>query len=357
MGACQGVAQHGKAARCPAGRLPLSQRLLREVAGHRTKAVQPPLDARLAAVPDRHEQRPPGPDKERDGRGATGLETGRAGQVEAVEPRQCGGDRLRILDLVGNFFGVLLLQLVIQRLKPRRHAEEGRKTVQDGDVGHVFVVDPERGLSRNLQCMQKRDLEGLQAGDMGLELGPVEERLGAAQLFRVGQLPLAGGLRDLPADIAFDRIARQDDLGTGAVGHHRIEDARVVVVEITEARQSRCLVAHAGKKTKGIRIAVGQGQAEQVGLVLLADEMGVERLAVAGDAGQGVQVRLKEIGPCPHFGEHHEAAENGHAFISPERAGPAGGLSAVNLRQPGNRPSARAACPGCAGSAGTGHSP
>jgi len=159
-------------------------------------------------------------------------------KVEAVQPRQRLFHRGGVGDFLVKRFGVLDGEGAVHLFQPRLHPKEGGEAVQHVDIGDIIVVDVEGRLSARLQGVKKADLELLHLIQMGGEFGTVEAGLGLLQVLRVGQFPLPGGLRDLQADIAFQRVAGQHDLGTARVVHHKVEDARVVVVEIAKSRQA-----------------------------------------------------------------------------------------------------------------------
>ena len=285
--------------------------------------------------------------------GAAGLEIGGARQVEAIEPRQRLFHATRIGDLVCQRFGVLHGQGGIDRLKPGIHPQKGGKPVQHTDVGDIVVIDVKGRLAGGLQRAQQADLKGLHLIKVGFEFQRVEAGLGLFQVLGIGQLPLAGGLGDLEADVAFHGVAGQHDLGAARIGDQQIKDAGVVIVEIAKASQTGRAFAHAAQKQGGVNLALWQGDAEHFGLVFLADEDGVEHFAVAGDAGQGVQICLEEIGTGSHFSEHDETVETRrHGITLPNRGGRGGFRPDAGHRPPENRPSAQVASPDFAGFAG-----
>jgi hypothetical protein len=121
-------------------------------------------------------------------------------------------------------------------------------------------------------------------------------------MLHIGQFPLAGRRRDLAADIAFDRVARQDDLGAARSGNTMIEHAGIVIVEEPEPRPAIRLHPHRAQKPPRIGVAHRLRDAQNVSAVGIADEIRIERLSVAV-MPKCVQVRLKEIRSRPHFRE------------------------------------------------------
>lgn len=82
-----------------------------------------------------------------------------------------------------------------------------------------------------------------------------------------------------------------------------------MVVEIAETAHALCRPADLLQEPLGLPVTLVTGDAEDLFGIGIADEMRIERLAVAGDRGQGVQVRLEKVGSGPHLREHHEIVE------------------------------------------------
>ena len=237
MGPQQGMAHHRKAAVARRGPLPLAQGFLGEVALYPAIAHQPRHDLRHRPALHRHEQQGhiPRRDKARYSGRAAWFKIRRARQVEAIDARKRRLHRGIVLDLVGDVFGVLLLQLVIQRLKPGIDAQPSGQTVDHVKVLDILVIHIKRSLAAGLQPIHQADLEGLQILKMRFEFGRIKAGAGGLDVLGIGQFPLASRLRDLPADIAVDRVAGQDDLGAARIVHHRVKDARVMVVKVAKA--------------------------------------------------------------------------------------------------------------------------
>ena len=80
-------------------------------------------------------------------------------------------------------------------------------------------------------------------------------------------------------------------------------------MEEPEPPESTVLIADRRDQPRRIPLAHGEGDAEDLAGVRIADEMRVEGLAVTGDAGDGVEVRLEKVRAGAHLREHHEMSK------------------------------------------------
>ena len=127
---------------------------------------------------------------------------------------------------------------------------------------------------------------------MGAELIGIEDGLRHLLRLHIGQFPLPGGLRDLPTDIAVDRVAREHDLGAALILDDLIENTRIVVVEIAEAAQSILLSPDRRQQLFGVFVPRGLINAKDRLAFGIPHEERIKRLPMTGDPGKGVQVRL-----------------------------------------------------------------
>ena len=356
MGPDKRMAQHCEAARPGIGLLPVLQPLLVEIAGQpAAKRGQPAAHLVLWPALDWHIQqsRPPRSHPAGHPRPAPGFEIRRPAKIEPVQPGQPRGHFGRIGHQRFKRFGVLLLHPVVQRFQPARNAQERGQPVQNLQIADIVISDVERGLAGGLQPAQDLHLECLQRLDMGGEFRCVKMRQRLAPAPCIAQLPLARRPRDLERDIAFQRVARQHDLGAAPVGQAARQNPRIVIMKEPKARKPPGRGLHRLHEGKGIVIAPCQGYAQIVGAILLADEHRVERLAMAGDAGQGVQVRFQKVRPRAHVGQHDEPVKGpcvglGHRITSPDRGGHVGRARVSDPRPRGCPRPWSAACPDCA---------
>ena len=354
MGAGQRVAQHGKAAETGMTLFPFAQRAAFEIGPEFAEFCQPLAQGRFRPALDRLIQQACafGGDVGRHAGIAAGLEIRGMAGLEPVHPGKGLLHLFGVRHLVADRLGVLFLEPGVQCAQPRRNPEKPCEAVQHIEVQHIGIVDIERGLPGDLQLAQQMHLKILHGAAAVLKFVDIKAGAGRAQVAGVGQPPLIRLDRDFPADVAFQRVAGQDDLGAGAVVEHEVGHAGVVVVEIAKTRDAVGLRPHGAQEPLRVGVAAREGDPERLLLFLAADEVGVERLAVAFHAREPVQVCLEEIGPRAHFSEDHKALER--QITSPDRGGRGARRRVSDLRRSENRPSAPAACPDCAGSAGTG---
>ena len=291
----QRVAQDGKAAMpgmgaAPRLKPPLVKALPEVLRAHAVERGHPVADNTLGPAAQRHEhQRGLRARADRiEQRAAPRLEIRGAGQVEAVDAGQGGGQGGGVRQLVGDRFGVLLFQIAGQFGQPVGHRQPAQQAVDHVEFVQIVVADVKGGLPGRLQPVENLDLCSLQARDMGLELDPVEIGLGLLAVEDRPQFPLLGGGRDLARDIAVERVARQDDLGAGGIGQDMVPDARVVIVEQPKACDALRLRPDRTQQRPGVGVALGEGHTRKTVGPQLADEARVEQLAMARHAGRRV---------------------------------------------------------------------
>ena len=102
---------------------------------------------------------------------------------------------------------------VLGSLKQRINPKEFRQTIHHLDVLQVFIGNVKGGLTAFLQRVHQGHLKVLQLRNVMREFFAIKRDLTVAPFADISQLPLARRLRDLPADVAVHRIARQNDLG------------------------------------------------------------------------------------------------------------------------------------------------
>ncbi len=247
------------------------------------------------------------------GGAAARFEIRGTGQVEPIQPRHGGFHVGEVYNLLGQRTRVLFLEGFVQRVQTILDPQKARQTVHHIHVLQILIFDIERGLAGLLQRVQQAHLKALQLVHVFFEFFLVKGDLRCAVPFDICQLPLARGFCDLPADVAFGRIAGQDDLGATLVLHHPVKQTRIVVVEIAKAVQPFGRL-DPPQQSVGVRDPFRQCHAQRLGPVGVADELGVKRLPVAGDAIKGVQVRFQKIGPGSHFGKHNEVVKRRHGL-------------------------------------------
>ena len=71
----------------------------------------------------------------------------------------------------------------------------------------------------------------------------------------IGQFQLPCSLRNLPADIALDRVSRQDDLGHRRIIKDKVNHTRIMVVEIAKAAHRLRIMLDLAQQRSRVRIA------------------------------------------------------------------------------------------------------
>ena len=105
-----------------------------------------------------------------------------------------------------------------------------------------------------MQGIEQLGLKLLKRINMGLELRDIECRARILALGNIGQFPLPRFLGDLPADIAFQGVAGQDDLGAARIVQQRVQYAWVMIMEIAKATEAVGLGPDRIDKRQGVFI-------------------------------------------------------------------------------------------------------
>ena len=215
---------------------------------------------------------------------------------------------------MGHCLRVLFLQVPVQARKLVARPQKPHQALHHGQVLQVFVAQFEGGLPARLKAPPDLPEEGGIVADLRFEFGAFENDGAAFALaLGIGQDPLVGGHCQLVGHVAFQRAARQDDLGAAGIGQRRRAHPRVVVMEHAKPGQTVRFLPHPRDKGHRVAFPVPQADPEELLLPLMGDEVGIEQLAPAFQVRQGVDIAFKEIGPGAHAREDDEVVERaGH---------------------------------------------
>ncbi len=306
---------------------PCPERLLAKPGRGRVPARnrgQPVVHLGPGDMSDRHEHhRHTRPHAERPHtRPAVGFKIRNPVGIERVDPRQSRSHGARVPDLFIRRGGILCLCPGADRGRERAAAEKGVETGNHLVVAQVVVVEMKGRLAREL----KRSAHPLAKPGPGLqkavELRRVEAHPPAPGRAEVAQPPLPGLARDLERQVAVERIARQNDLGTARVGKHRPDCPLVMAVEDAEARDA---VRHGGqrcKKAARVLVARAARDAQRILPTRRAHEMRIEKLAVTGNPGMGGQKLFQQVRSGAHPGKDGEDVETSCHVTAQDRGAP-----------------------------------
>ena len=133
-------------------------------------------------------------------------------------------------------------------------------------------------------------------------------------MLRLGQFPLVGLLGNLPAHLAFGRIAGEDDLGAARIVENPIQNARIVIVEVAKSSERPAFAFDRIKEPHRVRFPTLKIDPQNLGGVGIANEMRIERFTMATQPPKCVEVGLEEIRARPHLGEDDEVVEIRHGL-------------------------------------------